>query len=222
MIGFEGGGRRMTTRLIAGEFIRYRSRFPDGFGCRAEVPADLFSEAVRRVSLVAERGSPVRLAFGAGKLVIEAGTEGQARAVETVTADFHGDEPVISFNPHYLLDGLAAAAVSAAPGPADAASGAPAASAGAAGSHGSSGTSGTAPADEGRAAGAVSPGGPRRIRLEFTSPVKPAVLTGLPAAADAGDDADDIGGEGAAGGADEGAAPDFRYLVVPLRVPARQ
>jgi hypothetical protein len=138
--------------------------------------------------------------------------------VETVTADFHGDDPVISFNPHYLLDGLAAAAVSAAPGPAAASA---SASAGAAGSQGPSGTPGTAhageTADEGGAA--ASPAGPGRIRLEFTSPVKPAVITGLPATADA---ADDAGGEGSAGGADEAAAPDFRYLVVPLRVPVRQ
>ena len=35
MISFEGGGRRLTARLIAGEFIRYRSRFPAEFGCLA-------------------------------------------------------------------------------------------------------------------------------------------------------------------------------------------
>ena len=37
-------------------------RFPAEFGCRAELPAELFIEAVRRrVSLVADRASPVRL-----------------------------------------------------------------------------------------------------------------------------------------------------------------
>jgi DNA polymerase III subunit beta len=66
MIGFESGGRRLTTRLIAGEYIKYRSRFPDEFACRADLPAAPFIEAVRRVSLVAERGSAVRLTFAAG------------------------------------------------------------------------------------------------------------------------------------------------------------
>ncbi len=113
MISFAGGGRRLTARLIAGEFIRYRSRFPSEFSCRAEVPAGPFTEAVRRVSLVAERASPVRLAFGPGTVVVEAQAEGRARAVETVAASFDGDEPVISFNPHYLLDGLGAVAVDA-------------------------------------------------------------------------------------------------------------
>ena len=65
------------------------------------------------MSLVAERASPVRLEFSPGTVVIEAHAEGRARAVEKVAADFEGDERVISFNPHYLLDGLGAAAAGA-------------------------------------------------------------------------------------------------------------
>src|SRR6516162_9528372 len=105
MISFDSGGRRLTGRLIAGEFIRYESRFPTEFGCAAEMPAAALIEAVRRVSLVADRASPVRLTFGSGTVAIEAQTEGRARAIERVTASFHGDEPAIAFNPHYLLDG---------------------------------------------------------------------------------------------------------------------
>jgi DNA polymerase III subunit beta len=119
MIGFEAGERRLTTRLLAGEFIRYRSRFPDEFGCTADLPAEAFAEAVRRVSLVAERGTPVQLSFAPGRVTVGAATQGQARARETVPADFTGDEPDIAFSPHYLLDGVIAAAV-AGPGPAHA------------------------------------------------------------------------------------------------------
>ena len=114
MIGFESGGRRLTTRLIAGEYIKYRSRFPADLACRADVPAGPFTEAVRRVSLVAERGSAVRLSFGAGQVTIEAETQGRARARETVRADFEGPEPVIAFSPHFLLDGITAAGLTAA------------------------------------------------------------------------------------------------------------
>jgi DNA polymerase III subunit beta len=111
MIGFEAGERRLTTRLLAGEFVRYRSRFPAEFGCTADLPAEAFAEAVRRVSLVAERGTPVQLSFAPGRVTIGAATQGQARARETVPADFAGDEPDIAFSPHYLLDGVVAAAV---------------------------------------------------------------------------------------------------------------
>src|SRR5262249_57550028 len=93
------GGRRLPGRLIAGEFIRYESRFPATFGCTAEMPAASLIEAVRRVSLVADRASPIRLTFGSGTVAIEAQTEGRARAMEKVTASFSGDEPAIAFNP---------------------------------------------------------------------------------------------------------------------------
>ncbi|HEY6497048.1 MAG TPA: DNA polymerase III subunit beta [Trebonia sp.] len=156
MIGFESGDRRLTARLLAGEFIRYRSRFPEEFGCSAELPADAFAEAVRRVALVAERGTPVQLTFAPGRVTVAGATQGQAKARETVPADFTGDEPSIAFSPQYLLDGVIAA-IASHPGE-------------------------TAPE-------------PARVRLRFTSPTRPAVIT--PASAADG---------------------DFRYLVVPQRV----
>jgi len=161
MIGFECGGRRLTTRLIAGDFIKYRSRFPGEFGCCGDMPATLLAEAVKRVALVAERGTPVRLSFGPGKVTIEAGTEGQARARETVAADFEGDVNEIAFSPGWLLDGLGAAMTAA------------------------------AASDSAQDADAL-------IRLQFSGPTKPAVITGTKRDRAA-------------------SAPDFRYLVVPQR-----
>jgi DNA polymerase-3 subunit beta len=209
MISFESGGRRLTGRLLAGEFIRYESRFPAEYGCRAEMPAAALIEAVRRVSLVADRATTVRLTFGSGTVALEAHTEGRARAMERITASFHGDEPTIAFNPHYLLDGITAAAGAAG------ASRHPAPHASAAGEDGV-GDGGTGP---------DGPAGSAAIRLEFTSPARPALITL------AGDDGDATGGTGAAeaGATDSGDAeaaggrprPAFRYLVVPLRSPVR-
>jgi DNA polymerase III subunit beta len=180
MIGFESGGRRLTTRLIAGEYIKYMSRFPADFGSRGDMPAIPLAEAVKRVALVAERGSSVQLSFGHGKVTIEAGTEGQARARETVDADFSGEETAIAFSPHYLMDGLGAALIAAT---------------------GEGKTEGKT--QNSRKAGSAEDdetSGPEeaRIRLQFTSPTKPALITG------------------SAGPSDE-SAPDYRYLVVPLR-----
>jgi len=198
MISFGMGGRRLTARLIGGEFIRYRSRFPAEFGCRAEVPGAAFAEAVRRVSLVADRASPVELTFRPGSVVIEARTEGRARAVETVAAEFSGDEPGIAFNPHYLLDGLTAAASPAvSPAARDSAAGEPATPV----QHG-------APEEDGSAEGGKPPE-PGLVRIEFTSPAKPALITRVTAA------------EGAAAAAGTAPVPEFRYLVVPLRAVAR-
>jgi DNA polymerase-3 subunit beta len=245
MIGFESGGRRVTTRLIAGEYIKYRSRFPAEFACQADIPAAPFIEAVRRVSLVAERGSAVRLTFGGGEVTVEAETQGRARAREIVRADFHGVEPGIAFSPHFLLDGIVAAGVSAiAPDPAAAADDPEPADAAepATAKPSSSRRRRQAPAhDDAAARGGASPRAADQpdglIRLEFNSSTKPAVLTGVRAPAP--------GSTGAAAAAATTAAataaapvepaaagstsadgaptpPDFRYLVVPLRQSGRQ
>jgi DNA polymerase III subunit beta len=188
MIGFETGERRLTTRLIAGEYIKYSSKFPGEFGSTGDMPATALAEAVKRVALVAERGSSVRLSFGPGRVTIEAGTKGQARARETVAAEFTGEESAIAFSPGYLLDGIGAALTAAcAPGPAE-----PAGSPEDAGHPAKTGKTGK-PARE-----SAAPGPDGRIRLQFTGPTKPALITGSPKAGDE-------------------SAPDYRYLVVPLR-----
>jgi DNA polymerase-3 subunit beta len=186
MIGFECGERRLTTRLLAGEFVKYRSRFPAAFGCVADLPAEAFVEAVRRVSLVAERGTPVQLSFGAGRVTVVAATQGQASARESVPAEFAGDQPAIAFSPHYLLDGVIAATAGAS---------------GAAATHSAAGSTGGAAGaagDPGASGAEAEPAGPARVRIQFTSSSKPAVITRSPVPGDTGQ--------------------DFRYLVVPQRV----
>jgi hypothetical protein len=171
------------------------------------MPAIPLTEAVKRVALVAERGSSVRLSFGHGKVTIEAGTEGQARARETVAADFTGEETAIAFSPHYLMDGLGAALIAATgvPGAADKPHGpakAPSAEKGQRpekAKRSEKASAGKAPADTAQNGDGAVPGPEQaRICLQFTSPTKPALITG---SAGDGDDS----------------APDYRYLVVPLR-----
>lgn len=106
LMGFEGGGRRTTTRLLEGEFPKYRSLLPPESSAVATVETSAFSESVKRVALVAERNSPIRLTFTAGELVLEAGTGDDAQATETLEAQLEGDDIAIAFNPTYLLDGL--------------------------------------------------------------------------------------------------------------------
>ncbi len=61
------------------------------------------------MALVAERGTPVQLTFAPGRVTVGAATQGQARARESLPADFTGAEPSIAFSPQYLLDGVLAA-----------------------------------------------------------------------------------------------------------------
>ena len=63
---------------------------------------------MKRVALVAERNTPVRLSFGRSEVELRAGTGDDAQAQEALEADIQGDDIEIAFNPGYLLDGLAA------------------------------------------------------------------------------------------------------------------
>jgi len=108
MFGLAGTTRRTTTRLLDGEFPKYRSLLPDSAAATASIDTDALTEAVRRVSLVASRTSPVRLSFSADGLVLEAGGLDEAEAAESLPASFEGDPLTIAFNPAYLLDGLGA------------------------------------------------------------------------------------------------------------------
>jgi DNA polymerase-3 subunit beta len=111
MIGFEGGGRRTTSRLLEGEFPKYRSLLPDQSSAFAEVATASFVEAVKRVALVAARNAPVRLSFSADGVVLEAGGQDDAQASERLECGWESSdqgEMTIAFNPQYLLDGLGA------------------------------------------------------------------------------------------------------------------
>ena len=111
MIGFEAGERRLTARLLAGEFIRYRSRFPTNSAAPLTCPP---TPSRRRYA--ASRSSP----SGAPRSSSRSGPAGsrspgrrraRPRRRRSVPADFSGDEPSIAFSPQYLLDGIIAAAV---------------------------------------------------------------------------------------------------------------
>ena len=112
IIGFEGsaggGVRRTTTRLLDGEFPKVRTLFPSEQTTIARVDRATLVEAVKRVSLVAERNTAVQLAFADGVLTLDAGSGDEALATEQIDAQVKGDDITTGFNPQFLLDGLTA------------------------------------------------------------------------------------------------------------------
>ncbi len=108
LVGFEAGQRRTTTRLLDGEYPKVSSIFPTTSETESVIKTAELVEAVKRVALVAERNTPVRLRFSEGQVAIEAGAGDDAQASEAVEAVLTGPEIEIAFNPTYLLDGLGA------------------------------------------------------------------------------------------------------------------
>ena len=108
LMGFSGDGRRTTTRLLDGEFPKYRQLLPEESSTVTTVDKAALVEAVKRVSLVAERNTPVRLTFSGDEVALQAGSGDEAQATEALEGSTTGDVIEIAFNPHYLLDGLGA------------------------------------------------------------------------------------------------------------------
>lgn len=109
LVGVAAGGRQTTSRLIDGEWVpNYRRLFPAEIATVAHVEMSSLVESVKRVALVAERNTPIRLAFEEGQVILEAGSGDDAQASEALQATVDGPPIATGFNPTYLLDGLQA------------------------------------------------------------------------------------------------------------------
>lgn len=108
LLGLSGSTRRSTTRLLDAEFPKYRQLLPDESPITAIVDVGPLTEAIKRVSLVAERGTQVRLEFSDSGLRLTAGGDDEGSAEEELPTELVGEPLTIAFNPTYLLDGLGA------------------------------------------------------------------------------------------------------------------
>ena len=108
LVGFEAGGRQTTSQLVEGDYPAVRRLFPDSTPIHAVVATAPLIEAAKRVSLVAERNTPIRLSFSEGQVVLDAGHGDDAQASEALEAVLVGEDIAVAFNPQFLLDGLGA------------------------------------------------------------------------------------------------------------------
>ncbi|MEW1980299.1 DNA polymerase III subunit beta [Citricoccus sp. NPDC079358] len=106
LVGFASGGRRTTSLLVDGEYPKIRALFPESSPIHAVVPTGPLVEAVRRVALVAERNTAVRMMFNDGHVTLDAGAGDDASANESLDSVLDGDEITVAFNPSYLGEGL--------------------------------------------------------------------------------------------------------------------
>ena len=104
--GFESVGRSTTVRLLDEQFIDYKARLSADWSLRADVRVAPFVEAIKRVALVAERNTAVRLSFTKGKVRMQAGGGDVGRGTEVLDCDYDGSDIQIAFQSQFLLDGL--------------------------------------------------------------------------------------------------------------------
>jgi DNA polymerase-3 subunit beta len=96
----------LSSRMIDGQFPNYRQLLPEAFEHELRIAGPEIRDVVRRVSLLAQKNAPLRLAFSAGELTVSAQTPDIGEARESLPVSFQGELLEIGFNPEYLRDGL--------------------------------------------------------------------------------------------------------------------
>src|SRR5919199_3679867 len=74
----------LTTRRIDGQFPNYKQLLPETFEHDVTLPRAELLDVVRRVAVMAQRNSPLRLRFAEGELTVSAQTQDVGEARETL------------------------------------------------------------------------------------------------------------------------------------------
>jgi DNA polymerase III subunit beta len=105
-VAFGAEGAWLTSRRIDGQFPNYKQLLPESFEHEVAMPREELLEVVRRVSIMAQRNSPLRLRFAEGELTVSAVTQDVGEARESLPAGFAGEPLEIGFNAEFLRDGI--------------------------------------------------------------------------------------------------------------------
>src|SRR5437870_6021556 len=96
----------LTTRRIDGQFPNYKQLIPESFEYEVPLPRDEVLDVVRRIAVMAQRNSPLRLRFAEGELTVSARTQDVGEAQESLPVSFTGEALEIGFNAEFLRDGI--------------------------------------------------------------------------------------------------------------------
>ncbi|MDH4140235.1 MAG: DNA polymerase III subunit beta [Coriobacteriia bacterium] len=110
-IVFEVGRTVFVTRRIDGTFPNYKQLIPQETETKVAVSREEMLQAVRRVSLLAQHNSPLRISIQASEqtMTLSATTQDVGDASEALMVKAEGTDVEIAFNHAFLADGLAAA-----------------------------------------------------------------------------------------------------------------
>lgn len=101
-------GTVFINRRIEGKFPNYKQLLPNSCETRVTVGLSSLIAAVKRVALLDQSGSPVKLSANAATQTIQLSAVAQdvGSAQETLPAQIEGGDVDIAFNSSYVLDGL--------------------------------------------------------------------------------------------------------------------
>jgi DNA polymerase-3 subunit beta len=107
-ITFSGGGRRLTSRLVEGEFPPFRGLIPSGYESIATIDRQTLLEALKQVAPYGQNNNPVRLTFERERVQVDGSLQDVGRGAASIDAKYEGETLTVAFNPTYLSDGVGA------------------------------------------------------------------------------------------------------------------
>jgi DNA polymerase III subunit beta len=96
----------LTTRRIDGQFPNYKQLLPETFEHEVALPRAELLDVVRRVAVMAQRNSPLRMRFAEGEVTLLAQTQDVGEARESLPVGFTGEPLEIGFNADFLREGI--------------------------------------------------------------------------------------------------------------------
>ncbi len=106
---FKRDGLIMVSKLIDGNYPNYLQVVPAKSTKKVTVPKDVFTHAVKRVSILSkEKTNAVKLQLEPGRLILSTNNPEVGEATEELAVDYKGEAIAIGFNSRYLMDVLLA------------------------------------------------------------------------------------------------------------------
>jgi DNA polymerase-3 subunit beta len=105
--GFRFGDTQIITRHIDSDFPKFRSLFPKMCTTAVQVNRQAVTDAVKRVSALADATAPIRMEFSHGEVEITANDRESWSTKETTPCGLMGSPMVIGMNPGYFTGTMA-------------------------------------------------------------------------------------------------------------------
>lgn len=104
---FRVGQRRLTSRLISGQFPNYELVLPKDNDKVVKLNTEELAQAIRRAAIMAdERSHGIKFEFSKGKLTVSAQSADVGQAREVISVEYDEEDLGIGFNAHYISDYL--------------------------------------------------------------------------------------------------------------------
>jgi DNA polymerase III subunit beta len=106
---FTVGGKRLVSRILAGQFPNYELVIPRENDKFVVASAKTLGDGIRRAAIMSdEKLRAIRLSFKTGSLELTASCAEAGESREVIPVEFEGENIDIGYNPLYLLDFISA------------------------------------------------------------------------------------------------------------------